>query len=55
MVTIYTAVDETAIIKVTTFINGIMSEDENIDWGKKEEATLRSNEWNLIGTGSEIQ
>ena len=47
--TISTAVYETANIKATTLANGIMSEDEIIDWGKEEEAILISNEWNLIG------
>ena len=49
LLTIYTAVDETADIKATTLANGIMSEDEIIAWGKEEEAILRSNTWNLIG------
>ena len=47
--TISTAVYETADIKATTLANGIMSEDEIIDWGKEKEAIMRSNEWNLIG------
>ena len=47
--TIYTAVDETADSKATTFANGIMSEDEIIAWRKEEESILRSNEWNFIG------
>ena len=32
--TISTAVDKTADSKATTLANGIMSEDEIIDWGK---------------------
>ena len=40
------------ISKATTLVNGIMSKDKIIAWGQEEEATLRSNEWNLIGTGS---
>ena len=49
MITIFTAVDETANSKATTLANGIMSEDEIIAWGKEEEAILKSNEWNFIG------
>ena len=49
LITIYTAVYETAYSKATTLANGIMSEDEIISWGKEEEATLRSNEWNSFG------
>ena len=47
--TISTAVYETADSKATTLANAVMSEDDIIDWGKEEEAILRSNEWNLIG------
>ena len=49
LLTIYTAVYETAYSKATILANGIMSEDEIISWGKEEEATLRSNEWNSFG------
>ena len=49
MLTISTAVYETADSKATKLDNGIMSENEIIAWGKEEEAILRSNEWNLIG------
>ena len=34
LLTISTAVDEIANSKATTLANGIMSEDEIIDWGK---------------------
>ena len=37
LLTISTAVDETADSKATTLANGIMSEDEIIAWGKEEE------------------
>ena len=47
--TISTAVYETANSKATALANVIMSEDDIIAWVKEEEATLRSNEWNLIG------
>ena len=43
LLTISTAVDETANIKATILANGIMSEDEIVSWGKEEEAILRSN------------
>ena len=49
MITVSTAVDETADSKATTLANGIMNEDEIIAWGNEEEAILRSNERNLIG------
>ena len=49
MLTISTAVDETADSKATTLANGIMIEDDIIAWGKEEEAMLISNEWKLIG------
>ena len=51
LLTISTAVDETADSKSTKLANGIMSEDEIIAWVKEEESILRSNEWNLIGGG----
>ena len=37
------------ISKATTLANGIIREDEIIAWVKEEEATLRRNQWNLIG------
>ena len=55
LLTISTAVYERADRKATTLANEIMSEDEIIFGGKEEEEILRSNEWNLIGGGSEIQ
>ena len=44
LLTISTAVYETADIKATTLVNGIMSKDEIITWGEEEEEILRSNE-----------
>ena len=49
LLTISTGVHKTADIKATTLANGIMREDDIIDWGKEEEAIMRSNEWNFIG------
>ena len=49
LLTISTAVYETADIKATILANGIMRKDDIIAWVKEEEAILRSNEWNLIG------
>ena len=55
LLTVSTAVDETANSKATTLANRIMSEDDIIAWGKEEEAILRSNEWKFIGGGSALQ
>ena len=49
LLTVSTAVYETADSKATTLANGIMIEDEIIAWVKGEETIMRSNEWNLIG------
>ena len=49
LITISTAIYETANRKATILANGIMSEDNIIAWGREEEAIMRINEWNLIG------